>query len=122
MSRVTEHTKEVWIVSPTGTCRVKFLRICGERETENQRHLITVGAHLHLAPANQGSRTSHRGAERMEQPEGMEGSCGMHTSGHDMAIVCMGSQKQELQAQDMCKIKPIKTPARLGAEPLRLHS
>ena len=58
----------------------------------------------------------------MKQPEGMEGSCGMHTSGHDMAIVCMGPQKQELPAQDMCKIKQIKTPARLGAEPLRILS
>ena len=51
----------------------------------------------------------------MKQPEGMEGSCGLHTSGHEMAIVCMGPQKQELQAKDMSKIKPIKTQARLGA-------
>lgn len=63
-----------------------------------------------------------RGAERMEEPEGMEGSCEMHSSGHDMALVCMGLQKLELHAQDMCKIKSIKTPARLGAGPLRLHS
>lgn len=42
MSRVTEHTKVVCIVSPTGTCRVKFFSICGEGETENQRRLIIL--------------------------------------------------------------------------------
>lgn len=91
MSRVTEHTKEVWIVSPTGTCRVKFLRICRERETENQRHLITLGAqlwmgHLHQAPTNQGSRTSHKRGRKNGIARSMEGSCGIHTSGHDMLL------------------------------------